>query len=133
MKLKVQMSDKIEEFAGEVDLIVDGVIGYSLSGDPRGGAASLIRWANARGKPILSLDAPSGVSTTDGRVYDPAITAKMTMTLALPKNGLKKENVKEHVGELYLADISVPPELYSTLGVVVDKHLFESDYFVKLF
>ena len=32
------------------ELIIDGVIGYSLQGAPRGGAADLIRWANGQGR-----------------------------------------------------------------------------------
>lgn len=35
------------------------------------------------------------------------------MTLALPKIGMNKPKVKQKLGELYLADISVPPELYA--------------------
>ena len=35
------------------------------------------------------------------------------MTLALPKVGLRAPEVAPHVGELYLADISVPPGLYA--------------------
>ena len=95
------------------DLIVDAVIGYSLSGDPLGTAAALIQWANMQSVPILSLDAPSGIDTTSGQIHTPAIRAEATMTLALPKEGLRSEGVKEAVGELYLADISVPPGLYS--------------------
>ena len=34
------------------------------------------------------------------------------MTLALPKVGLKAQGAMSKVGELYLADIGVPPELY---------------------
>lgn len=59
----------------EADLIVDGVIGYSLQGAPRGAAADLIRWANSQPTPILSLDSPSGVDTTSGTVFDPAVMA----------------------------------------------------------
>lgn len=95
------------------DLVVDGIVGYSLKGAPRGEAATLIRWANASGAPILALDAPSGVDTTTGTVFDPAVKAVATMTLALPKEGLRAEGVERQVGELYLADISVPPELYA--------------------
>lgn len=95
------------------DLVVDGVIGYSLKGAPRGTAAELIRWANQSDAPILALDAPSGVDTTTGTVFDPAIRATATMTLALPKEGLRVPGVAAQVGELYLADISVPPELYA--------------------
>ena len=34
--------------------------------------------------------------------------------LALPKQGLRAHGVPEFVGDLYLADISVPPALYSS-------------------
>lgn len=95
------------------DLVLDGVIGYSLRGAPRGAAADLIRWANAAGAPILALDAPSGVDTTTGAVFEPAMRATATMTLALPKAGLRAPGVAAQVGELYLADISVPPGLYA--------------------
>lgn len=94
-------------------LIVDGLIGYSLSGAPRGAAAELIRWANAQSAPILALDVPSGVDATTGRAFEPAIQAGMTLTLALPKTGLRLPETAANVGALYLADIGVPPELYA--------------------
>lgn len=95
------------------DIVLDGLIGYSLKGAPRGNAATLIKWANAQDAPVLSLDAPSGVDTSTGQVFDPAITADATMTLALAKEGLRAKGVKAQVGDLYLADISVPPQLYA--------------------
>ncbi len=98
------------------DLIVDAVIGYSLSGAPRGTAKRLILLANGHGAPILSLDTPSGLDTTTGTVYDPAVRAAATMTLALPKEGLRGT---PNVGELYLADISVPPALYAGPGLAL--------------
>ena len=115
------------------DVILDGVIGYSLKGAPRGSASDLIRWANAQEAPILALDAPSGVDTTTGRVFDPAIRATATLTLALPKEGLRAPGVDEHVGELYLADISVPPSLYAepALGLEVG-HVFSQSDVVRL-
>ena len=67
------------------DLIVDALIGYSLSGAPRGPAAGLIRSANAHTAPVLALDVPSGVDAGTGAVRDPAIMAEATLTLALPK------------------------------------------------
>ena len=39
------------------------------------------------------------------------------MTLALPKVGLVTEEAQAVVGELYLADISVPPTLHRELGI----------------
>lgn len=95
------------------DLLVDGVIGYGLQGNPRGRAAELINWANDAAVPVLALDTPSGLDTTSGIVFNPAVVATATMTLALPKEGLRAEAAKPVVGELYLADISVPPALYA--------------------
>ena len=98
------------------DLVVDGLIGYSLSGAPRGTTAEMIEWANAQDAPILSLDTPSGLDVTTGEVHAPTVRASATMTLALPKVGLKAPAAQPFVGELYLADISVPPGLYARMG-----------------
>ena len=93
-------------------IVLDGLIGYSLKGAPFGRIAELIRWANSLDAPILALDTPSGLDVTTGVAFDPAIRATATMTLALPKQGLRSRHASALVGELYLADISVPPELY---------------------
>ena len=102
--------DRVDLPAG--DLIVDAIIGYSLRGSPAGMAASLILAANSHGAPVLALDVPSGLDATEGAAYEPATRATATLTLALPKKGLDPAGAREHVGELYLADIGVPPELY---------------------
>ncbi len=72
----------------------------------------MIDWANRSGVEILSLDVPSGIDATAGEIHSPSIRATATLTLALPKTGLQSEGFQEYTGELYLADISVPPELY---------------------
>jgi len=96
------------------DLIIDALLGYSLHGDPRGRAADLITWANASPAPVLALDGPSGLDMDTGHEGTPCTHADATMTLALPKPGLAASAA---VGRLYLADISVPPQLYAQLGV----------------
>ena len=53
------------------DLVIDALIGYGLSGDPRGRTADLIQLANSSVAPILSLDAPSGLDTTSGQLFVP--------------------------------------------------------------
>ncbi len=132
MKVSVVGADALNAM-GRPDLIVDGVIGYSLEGAPHGTAGDLIRWANAQDAPILALDAPSGVDTTSGTVFDPAIKATATMTLALPKEGLCAPSVQAQVGELYLADISVPPALYAGPGLGFDVgYLFAESDVIRL-
>lgn len=104
------------------DLVLDGVIGYSLKGSPRGAAAQLIRWANEQPAPVLSLDVPSGLDATSGRIVEPSLTirAQATMTLALPKEGLRAAGAGTHTGELYLADIGVPPSVYRAPALGLD-------------
>ncbi len=132
MRVPVATADRITD-EQVPKLIVDGVIGYNLKGAPAGAAAMLIEWANAEKAPVLALDAPSGVDTTTGTVYEPAVRADATMTLALPKEGLRAPGVAPHVGELYLADISVPPSLYAApaLGLSVGP-LFARDDVIRL-
>ncbi len=109
------------------NLILDAIIGYSLSGSPRGGAADLIHWANAQTAPILSLDIPSGLDVTSGTAHDPTIRAAATLTLALPKQGLMNPAARKFVGDLYLTDISVPPELYANMGINIPSLFAEAD------
>jgi NAD(P)H-hydrate epimerase len=72
------------DLAGEsFDLIVDSLIGYSLTGAPRGVFADLIGWANAARAKILALDVPSGLDSTTGAAPGAAIAAQTTLTLAL--------------------------------------------------
>ncbi|SHJ07196.1 NAD(P)H-hydrate epimerase [Pseudozobellia thermophila] len=102
------------------DAIIDGIIGYSLKGKPRGNAAAMIHWANGQKVPIIALDTPSGLDLTSGRRFGATIDAAATLTLAMPKKGLFVEGVKAVVGELYLGDIGVPIELYREKSLGLD-------------
>jgi NAD(P)H-hydrate epimerase len=62
---------------------------------------------------------------------DPCVRAAATLTLALPKTGLMTPDAKPFIGDLFLADISVPPELYRRIGLVVPP-LFVSDTILYL-
>lgn len=111
--IEVQEGDPKEDAE---DAIIDGLIGYSLRGAPRGRAADLIGWANRRPSPIVSLDVPSGFDSEAGTPCEPVIAAVATLALALPKTGLLEPEHRGVVGELYLADIGVPGDAYSQTG-----------------
>jgi NAD(P)H-hydrate epimerase len=122
-----------EEINVPVDVILDGLIGYSLSGAPRGPAATLIEWANRQSSPTLALDVPSGFDASTGQIYEPAIRATATLTIALPKLGMQSDDAAGHIGDLYGADISVPPELYRRLspGLEID-YLFQGNDIIRI-
>lgn len=114
------------------DLIIDGLIGYSLRGTPRGRAADLIGWANSVQSPTLSLDVPSGIDGETGEARDPFVRATATLTLALPKSGFVEPAASDRIGELYLADIGVPAELYEQLGLKLQDPLFKSSDLIRI-
>lgn len=109
-------------------LVVDALIGYGLRGDPGGRTAELIDGANRQAPAILALDNPSGLDVTTGRAGTPCIRATATLTLALPKTGLAGASER---GELFLADISVPPAVYRRLGLTVPP-LFGHETIIEL-
>ena len=109
-------STEIPEPQSAPDIILDGLIGYSLKGEPRGRAADLMAWANAASSPVLALDTPSGLDSTTGEAHVSTIVANATMTLALPKAGLLTATAQPFVGELYLSDIGVPDWVYQKIG-----------------
>ena len=111
--------------------ILDALVGYGLTGDPRGPVAEWISRANAAHRPILSLDTPSGLDTTTGAPSKPCVRATATLTLALPKTGLLASTAQPFVGDLYLADIGVPSELYRRIGIEVGP-LFADDTIIRI-
>ena len=117
----------------EFDLIIDGLLGYGLSGAPRAPSAELIRFANANPAPVLALDVPSGMDANSGKVFSDCIKAAATLTLALPKTGFLAAAARAKTGELYCADISVPPQLYAqkSLGLKIE-NIFSQSEIIRL-
>jgi NAD(P)H-hydrate epimerase len=97
------------------ELLVDALLGYGQQGPPSGEIARLI--GEATSAPVLALDVPSGLELETGRLHEPHIRAAATLTLALPKEGLRAGDAADVVGDLYLGDISVPSAVYERLGL----------------
>ncbi len=111
--LGVGPSDDVDGAVADADLLIDAVIGYALRGAPSGRAAVLIESMNASGCPVLALDTPSGLDVSGGPAPGAVVRATMTLTVAQPKVALRDA---PEVGELAVADISVPPSVYDSLG-----------------
>jgi len=115
-----------EEVIRRAEIVVDALIGYSLRGAPRGRVAELIELCNRHAARVLSLDVPSGLNATTGETPGLVVHPERTLTLALPKTGLQRVP-----GELYLADIGIPPEVFQRLGLSFDPP-FGERYGVRL-
>jgi NAD(P)H-hydrate epimerase len=110
------------------DLVIDAIIGYSLSGEPKGDALNLIKWANDQLAIKISLDIPSGIDATTGKKYKYHINPDLTLTLALPKTGL----LPDTTGELYLADIGITNSTIKRVIPNFNSFIFTDNYSVKV-
>jgi len=116
---------------GSSTLIIDAMLGYNQTGDPYGSIREAIPALNQLSVPVLSLDIPSGLDATTGTPGEPCIQANATLTLALPKTGLTNQSGKLYSGDLYLADIGVPPVLYTHLGLPA-QNIFRDNPILKI-
>ncbi len=119
----------VDEPPTHSEVIIDALIGYSLSGAPHGRTLELINFINRADTTVVSLDVPSGVDSDTGECPGSAVRATSTLTLALPKIGL---SLTHNTGSLHLADISVPPSLYGHLAIDVPPDLFTKSQVIDL-
>lgn len=98
-----------------VALFVDALLQADIQEDPQGEIADLIRMVNATRRPILSYEVPSGVSTDEGYILSPCITATQTLSIGLPLRSVLE--AAPVAGDIWLADASIPATVWGTLGV----------------
>ena len=93
---------------------VDALLGTGITRDVSGPFADAIAAFNRCGRPILSLDIPSGICGNTGAVRGAAVRAAITVTFGLPKRGNLLYPGAAYGGRLFLSPISFPPALQDT-------------------
>jgi hydroxyethylthiazole kinase-like uncharacterized protein yjeF len=119
LKILEKMGVEVDGPAGELgrpDLVVDALLGYGSKGNPREPVAGLILRVNSSGLPVLAVDVPSGLDATTGEPSHPCVVADATVAFGLLKTGFLNQGSARFVGELYLADISLPEAIYRKYG-----------------
>ena len=101
--------DKVEAFAADADMIVDGLFGTGLSGQLSDEYKQLIESINACNCPILAVDIPSGLDCDAGQPLGAAIRASYTVTFVAVKKGFASESAAKYTGEIFVASIGVEP------------------------
>jgi len=94
---------------GEPDVIVDALLGIGLTDAPREDAARMIDLINASGRPVVSVDVPSGVNASTGEVPGVAVHASSTVTFGAAKVGLAIAPGFFHAGSVQIAPIGLRP------------------------
>jgi hydroxyethylthiazole kinase-like uncharacterized protein yjeF len=98
----------------QADLIVDALFGTGLRSDVSGVYMEGVDLINTSGRPVLSVDIPSGIHGTTGQIMGKSVRASITVTFAFAKLGHILFPGAEQTGRLVIADIGIPPELMKT-------------------
>ena len=96
-----------EASLAEADVVIDALFGTGFHGEPRDEAAGLIEAINASGKPVVSVDLPSGVDASTGEIAGACVNATVTVTMHAPKVGLEVAPGRFRAGEVVVADIGL--------------------------
>jgi NAD(P)H-hydrate epimerase len=112
--------------------VVDAIFGTGLSRQPQGRFAEWIDAINSSRLRVIAVDVPSGLDADSGVAYAPCVRADTTITLGLPKPGLLEGDGPRLSGEVWVADIGVPLEVYAAIGLAVPADLFAQREIVRL-
>lgn len=106
-----------EPFVGEMladcDVVVDALLGTGLARPVSGAWREAIEAINASGRPVLSIDIPSGLGADTGAVLGASVRADATISFIALKAGLFTGRGREYSGDVYFDDLGVPNDVYA--------------------
>ncbi len=109
------VSYEIEEDMCTATLVVDAILGTGLQGPATGKPAEFIEAINDRFPlaDIVAVDIPSGLASDSGDLPGQVVVrAKHTVTFTAPKPCLVLSPACEWAGQVHVAPIGSPPDLY---------------------
>jgi ADP-dependent NAD(P)H-hydrate dehydratase / NAD(P)H-hydrate epimerase len=118
---RVTITPWAEAEAPIAGVIVDALLGIGLQGKVRPEFEAAIRQINASHLPVLAVDIPSGLNGDTGAVQGAVVTANRTISFIGLKRGLVTGHGPAVCGEIFLSDLAIPAEIYSTEAPVAEQ------------
>lgn len=107
--LAIPFLDTIEPLYN-CQLIVDGLFGFGLERELTGKIADDITQLNRWGKPVVSIDIPSGLHTDTGEVLGVAVKATYSLCLGLWKRAYFQDSALDYTGKAERLDFGIPTQ-----------------------
>jgi len=89
-------------------IIVDAIFGVGLNRDIEGLFKVVIEKINSAKAHVISVDVPSGLDATTGKIYGVCVRAKTTVTFSFAKKGFFINEGPRQVGRIVVVDIGIP-------------------------
>ena len=109
-----------EDWRPDGDVVVDALLGTGVQGALRPEMATAAQRINEAAKPVLALDAPTGIDADTGGLLSPTpVRADATVTFVAVKLGLVTGPALDYVGDLLLAPLDLPEAARGRPGIKV--------------
>jgi NAD(P)H-hydrate epimerase len=92
----------------KADIVVDALFGTGLCREIKDPVKGIIDAVNQHGKYVVSVDIPSGLDGTTGKIWGVCIKAETTITFACTKKGFYQKEGPQQTGRIVVADIGIP-------------------------
>ncbi len=97
--------DLFEEAIKQANVVVDALFGTGINRDISGYLSTIVKTINAHSRYTLSVDVPSGVCASTGKLFSCAIKANTTVSFVCNKIGLYTGEAPDYVGNLIYAPL----------------------------
>ena len=128
-KLSIPIADSLE--MEKYDVIIDAIFGIGLSREIKGEYHKMIQQINQSGAHVVSVDIPSGVDATTGKVFGIAVKADDTVTFGVNKRGLVLFPGAQYAGKVHVEEIGFPKKALEEVSPKVIS--YERDDILKIF
>lgn len=108
------------------ELIVDAIFGTGLSRALDEPLCNCVRAINESGKPVFSLDVPSGLDADSGKVMGAAVRAERTLSFVGLKQGFYLAEGPDYTGIVMFDDLEIPPTAPRQIGHVAERLTVDS-------
>lgn len=102
-----ELNSVLKRNLSRADVVVDAIFGVGLSRLIEGPFKEIIQEINQRAKHVVSIDIPSGLNGTTGKIYGVCVKADVTVTFSFAKKGFFKNEGPRYAGRVVVADIGI--------------------------